>query len=182
MRILIADDNRAARLLLSRTLERWNFEVAAASDGETAWAMIADQRPSLLIANWMMPGLDGANLCRRLRRDADHAHVYILLLSAKDGLADVVAGLDAGADDYLIKPFDMEELRARVNVGIRVALSRVRRLDGLLSICCYCKRIRSDEDYWQQIESYIAQHFDARFTHGICPACLDRAFGEAKGA
>lgn len=190
MRALIADDDRITTAILARTLERWNFEVTVAHDGGTAWELLCgDHAPSLAILDWMMPTLDGPELCRRIRQDPARAHMYVLLLTSRDSRADVIAGLDAGADDYLIKPFDTEELRARVHVGIRVltlqehlaervaelqaALSKVKQLHGLLPICSYCKRIRTDQNYWEQLDSYITQHSDAQFSHGICPSCLD---------
>ena len=119
----------------------------------------------------MMPGIDGPDVCRRVRAELPDANMYLLLVTAREGRNDVVAGLDAGADDYVIKPFDPEELRARVAVGARVlglqqklaervnelqeALTNVKQLRGLLPICSYCKRIRGDDQYWQQVEGYI---------------------------
>ena len=98
-------------------------------------------------------------------------------------------GLDAGADDYLAKPFDRNELRARVQVGVRVvelqrhlaehikeletALSQVKQLQGILPICSYCKKIRDDQNYWQRVESYISDHSEAEFSHSICPSCYE---------
>ena len=131
--------------------------------------------------------MDGPDVCRRVRQELPLANMYLLLVTARESRGDVVAGLDAGADDYIIKPFDPEELRARVAVGLRVlglqqklaervaelqdALTNVKQLHGLLPICSYCKRIRGDDQYWQQVEGYIAEHSDAQFSHGICPAC-----------
>ena len=119
------------------------------------------------------------------------ASLYVILLTARDARADVVAGLDAGADDYLIKPFDLEELRARVQVGRRLvalqdrladrvaelqeALTKVKQLNGLLPICAYCKRIRTDQNYWEQVEHYVAEHSEAQFSHGICPPASTRS-------
>ncbi len=189
MRALIADDDRGTTAILSKTLQRWNIDVTVAHDGTAAWDLLRAGGPSLAIVDWMMPGLDGPELCRRIRLDPSLGHMYVILLTGRDKRADLVAGLDAGADDYMVKPFDAEELRARVQVGIRVvtlqerladrvaelqsALSRVKQLTGLLPICSYCKRIRSDQDYWEQVDSYVAQHSDAQFSHGICPQCYE---------
>ena len=145
----------------------------------------------------MMPGLDGIEICRRARSVTLPAPVYVLLLTARGEPADVVAGFDAGADDYLVKPFDPNELRARVRVGRRMlelqqrlaaqveqlqqAIASMKRLQGLLPICCYCKRIRSDENYWEQVDAYITEHSDVTFSHGICPECFSRAEAELEG-
>ena len=188
MRALIADDDRIATTILSRALAKWQFDVTLAHDGESAWSVIQTQAPQLAIVDWMMPALDGLGLCRRIRQDPTTAHMYLILLTSRDSRADVVAGLDSGADDYLVKPFDPEELRARLHVGVRVltlqerladrvteleaAVSTVKRLQGLIPICSYCKRIRSDSNDWEQLESYISEHSEAQFSHGICPPCL----------
>ena len=194
MRVLVADDEPMGALMLSRSLERWGLEVVVARDGEEAWRMIQDGGIKMAILDWVMPGADGPELCQRIRKAERHQHMHLILLTARNSRADVVAGLDAGADDYLIKPFDVEELRARVHVGIRVltlqdrladrvaelqeALTNVKQLSGLLPICSYCKRIRGDENYWERVESYITEHTDAKFSHGICPECYDTVMAQ----
>src|SRR5262245_28978952 len=113
MRALVADDDRTTTTILARALARWNLDVTVANDGGAAWdALMSSEAPSLAILDWMMPTIDGIEICRRIRQDASRAHMYVMLLTARDTRADLVAGLDAGADDYLIKPFDAEELRA----------------------------------------------------------------------
>src|SRR5258708_3054738 len=119
MRILIADDENISRTVLSRTLQPWDHEVVAPADGTSRWTLMREKPPAMVILDWMMPGLDGPTLCRRIRQDPALVHMYVLLLSARDSRHDLVAGLNAGADDYLTKPFDPDELRARVNVGQR---------------------------------------------------------------
>ena len=188
MRVLIAEDDRITGEILSRTLQRWSYETTVVSDGAQAWEHLRSATsPTLAILDWMMPEIDGPDVCRRVRAELPLANMYLLLVTAREGRGDVVAGLEAGADDYIIKPFDPEELRARVAVGIRVlglqqklaervselqaALTNVKQLSGLLPICSYCKRIRGDDQYWQQVEGYIAQHSEAQFSHGICPSC-----------
>ena len=181
MRILIADDDRMSTLMLGRALEHWGFEVVVVHDGGAAWTCITGETPpALAIVDWMMPGLDGIELCRRIRATPLPSPVYVILLTARNSRQDLVAGLEAGADDYLTKPFDPDELRARVHVGQRTLglIANIKRLTGLLPICSYCKRIRSDHDYWEQVDSYITEHTDARFSHGICPPCLAKVMDE----
>jgi phosphoserine phosphatase RsbU/P len=181
VRILIADDDRTSTMKLGRTLEQWEFDVVVAHDGLEAWESItSDKPPALAIVDWMMPGLDGIELCQRIRATSLRSPVYVILLTARTSRQDLVAGLEAGADDYLTKPFERDELRARIHVGQRTLglMANIKRLTGLLPICSYCKRIRSDTNYWEQVESYISDHTDARFSHGICPPCLEQAMGE----
>ena len=178
MRILIADDDRMSTTMLARTLEGWGFEVVVAHDGAAAWdCLTATPPPALAVIDWEMPGLSGIELCQRVRSTPLPSPVYVILLTARSSRQDLVAGLEAGADDYLTKPFDPDELRARIHVGQRTLalIANIKRLTGLLPICSYCKRIRSDDDYWEQVESYITDHTDALFSHGICPSCLTKA-------
>jgi sigma-B regulation protein RsbU (phosphoserine phosphatase) len=186
--VLVAEDDRVTAELLSRTLKRWEFDVTVVSNGAQAWDHLrAAAGPTLAILDWMMPELDGLEVCRRVRAELPLAHMYIILLTARESRGDLVTGLNAGADDYVTKPFDADELRARVQVGVRIltlqqalaerveelqaALSSVKQLRGLLPICSYCKRIRGDDQYWQQLEGYVSEHSDAQFSHGICPTC-----------
>jgi DNA-binding response OmpR family regulator len=142
----------------------------------------------------MMPVIVGPVLCRRVRHYPSRAQLYILILTGSRCWAEFVAGLDAGAEDYLTNPFVPDELRARVHVGLRVvslqerlservielesALSKVKELHALLPICSYCKSVRSDQNYWETVEDYVAQHVNVQFTHGICPTCFDKVVGE----
>ena len=191
MRVLVAEDDRIASAILAQTLRRWNLDVTVVADGGAAWRHLqAASTPTLAILDWMMPEIDGADVCRRVRREMPLANMYLVLLTSLEGRSHVIAGLEAGADDYLVKPFDPGELRARVDVGIRVlglqekladrvselqaALDNVKQLHGLLPICSYCKRIRGDDQYWQQVESYIADRSDAQFSHSICPPCYEK--------
>ncbi len=187
-RVLIAEDDSVSRIVLERTLRKWGHDLVVTHDGTQAWeALQKDDAPNLAILDWMMPGLEGPEVCRRLRALAQPVPTYIILLTARGGTEDLVAGLESGADDYVAKPFDQQELRSRLRVGQRVvslqkamadrvreledALGQVKQLKGLLPICAYCKSVRDDKNYWQRVETYITAHSDARFSHGICPDC-----------
>jgi CheY-like chemotaxis protein len=191
MRVVIAEDDPLSRRILEATLEGRGYDVVVTSDGLQAWNVIRrHDGPALAVLDWMMPRMDGVEICRRLRASPASNSLYIILLTSRTSREDVVAGLDAGADDYIAKPFDPDELRARLRVGARVldlqvslaervreleeALAQVSQLRALLPICAYCKKIRNDRDYWEQIETYVMKHSGARFSHGICPECFTK--------
>ncbi len=190
-RILIAEDDLTSRKMLERILFKWGYEVIAVSDGAQAWEWLQrEDAPRLVILDWMMPGLDGADVCRKVRAQNTPTPPYIIMLTTLSSKKDIVAGLQAGASDYLGKPFDNDELRARIEVGERVlrlqralaervqelqeALDHIKTLQGILPICSYCKKIRDDQNYWQQVESYIAQHANVEFSHSFCPECYEK--------
>ncbi len=188
MKILIAEDDPVSRRLLEITLSNWGYDVIVTNDGAWAWeALQAEDAPQLAILDWMMPGLDGPQICHKARETPATKSIYLILLTAKGEKSDLVAGLAAGADDFVTKPFNREELRARVQVGMRMvemqksladhvkeleaALSQVKQLQGILPICAHCKNVRDDQNYWQKMEHYVSEHSEAQFSHTICPDC-----------
>jgi phosphoserine phosphatase RsbU/P len=190
-RILVADDDPVSLRVLQKALEKWGHEVTVARDGTKAWQVLTrPEAPRMAILDWMMPGMDGPTICRRIQAVSSVPAPYLILLTARTDQIDVVAGLEAGANDYVTKPFYQAELRARVRVGVRIlslqdrlaervrdlelALKQVKHLRGLLPICMYCKKIRKDEDYWQQVETYLSEHTEAEFSHGVCPECYEK--------
>lgn len=199
MKILIAEDSRISRRLLEALLQKWGYEVLSTSDGNEAWtALQAEGAPQLAVLDWMMPGMDGTEICRRIRQQSSPEPTYIILLTARTRRKDIVAGLTAGANDFVSKPFDREELRARVRVGRRVvelqsvlanrieeltkALSQIRTLQGIIPICMHCHKIRSDEEAWDRMEAYVEKNSEAQFSHSICPDCLEKYHGEKAAA
>jgi DNA-binding response OmpR family regulator len=197
MRILVAEDDATARMAIETLLTSWGYRAMSVVNGADAWEVLqGPDPPRLAILDWLMPGLDGLEVCRRVRQALRSESVYVILLTARSGREDIVAGLESGADDYIIKPADPDELRARVQTGRRIvelqarlaarvreleeARSREKRLQGLLPICSYCKKIRSDQNYWQQVEEYLSDHADVLFSHGICPECFEAVQKEWK--
>jgi phosphoserine phosphatase RsbU/P len=191
MKVLIAEDDPVSRRLLQAALIKWGYDVSVTTNGREAWeALQTPDPPTLLVLDWLMPEMDGTEVCREVRQSLAHRSAYIILLTSRGSKEDIIKGLEAGADDYVTKPFDHGELRARVQVGSRVvrlqttladrvreledAISSVKTLQGLLPICCYCKKIRDDGNYWHRVESYIAGHANVRFSHGICPDCSEK--------
>jgi CheY-like chemotaxis protein len=191
MQVLIAEDDLVSRRVLEKFLAKWGYEVLSVGSGSEAWEILQRKdAPHLIILDWMMPGFGGVELCRMIRKAGKPSPAHIILVTARAGKPDVAEGLKAGADDYVIKPFDHAELQARIMGGVRVvelqlslsrrvrelerAVASVKRLQGLLPICSYCKKIRDDSYYWRNVEAYISEHTGAEFSHGICPECFDQ--------
>lgn len=189
-RILLAEDDNDSRRVLAHYLTVWGFRVIEARDGlEAAAILAADDAPPIALVDWMMPGMEGVEVCASVRGRTDRPFTYLILLTARADKTEIAAGLDAGADDYVTKPCDPTELRARIKAGERVVelertlarqvvalretLDQVRQLKELIPICAWCKRVRDDEDYWHSIEEYLHVQTGSDFTHGICPHCLE---------
>jgi DNA-binding response OmpR family regulator len=200
MKILVAEDDAVTRRMLVVTLERLGWDVITAEDGNAAWHVFETLKgkdaPEIAVLDWMMPGIEGIEICRRLHTTPGFELVYIILVTSRGGKEDLSYGLAAGANDYVTKPFDPVELEARVRVGQRMvklqrslaarvteveaALAHVQRLQGLLPICSYCKKVRNEANYWEQVESYFTTHSDLDFTHSICPQCTEKMLREVE--
>lgn len=195
MKILIAEDDPISSKLLLSNLTKWGHEVEAVSDGAAAAdACEGDVLFDMAILDWMMPGLEGPEVGRKIKNSVDKGFTYVILLTAKTQKDDIVEALEAGADDYITKPWDAAELKARIRAGERVvtlerrlekkvadlesALAEVRQLQGIVPICSWCKKVRDDSDYWGSVEEYITSRSEAKFSHSICPECMAERYPE----
>ncbi len=198
MRILIAEDDFTSRGMLTAVLKKAGHEPVETVNGLEAWeALQQPDAPRLVVLDWMMPEMDGLEVLRRVRALPGDRPPYILMLTSKIDKAEIIAGLDAGANDYLPKPFDVGELRARVEVGRRMvemqdelagkigelqrALAEIKTLRGIVPICASCKKIRDDHGYWSQVEVYVRDHTEAEFSHSVCPECMKKLYPEFAG-
>ena len=191
MKILIAEDDLTSRRRLEAVLTKWGYEVVSCSNGKQAWERLQNANtPKLAILDWVMPEMGGIEVCRRLRELDTQDPVYVLLLTVRKEKENIICGLEAGADDYITKPFEPDELQARIRVGCRVlqlqeklvnhikdlqdSLQHIKTLQGILPICSYCKNIRDDKNYWEEVEEYVIKHSNVDFTHSICPKCYEK--------
>jgi phosphoserine phosphatase RsbU/P len=177
MKILVAEDDPVSVKILQLTLEHYGHEVITTGTGEEAWEAFDREPVRTIVSDWMMPGMTGLELCRRVRARAKTDYTYFILLTANTtGRENLREAMDAGIDDFLPKPLDREVIMMRLRVAERILefSTQIRQLKELLPICMYCKRIRDDSDYWQQVESYIHTHTGSNFSHGICPDCFQK--------
>lgn len=195
MLILIAEDDFTSRTVLAGILKKEGHEVMVTVNGAEAWqALQQPDAPALAIFDWIMPEMNGLELVRRVRTLPCDRPPYVIMLTSKGEKADIMAGLDAGANDYLSKPFDPGELRARIEVGCRMvemqdalaskihelrqAFDQIKILRGILPICMSCKKIRDYQGCWNEVEVYVRDHTEANFSHGICPQCMKKLYPE----
>jgi DNA-binding response OmpR family regulator len=195
-RVLLAEDEPVTRRLLEAQMTRFGFEVVPVSDGLKAWDVLqTPEAPSLVVLDWNMPGLDGPEVCQKIRSSPRSNYTYMLLVTARAAKSDVVQGLSAGADDFVSKPVDPDELHARLKTGERIvrleqtlaaqvkelqaASEHVRELQGMIPICMHCKRIRNQSQIWEKVETYIEHRSGAKFSHALCSECLNEHYPDA---
>jgi CheY-like chemotaxis protein len=190
--ILIVDDNPTNLGVLFDYLKELGYRVLVHTNGESAITAIRHMPPDIVLLDVMMPGMDGFETCRRLKADNATKDIPVIFMTALTDTVDEVNGLEAGAVDYITKPIKVEIVSARIhthlafrstqkqleekNLQLQQALKNVKILSGLLPICANCKKIRDDEGFWQQVEIYIRDHTDAKFSHGICPDCMESLY------
>jgi len=187
--ILVVDDNPQNLQLVAGLLsETHTCDLCFASNGPEALEVMGNITPDLVLLDVNMPGMNGYQVCQAIRSDENLREIPVIFLTAQRDSDFIVKGFEAGGSDYVVKPFESRELLARVQVQLELklkrdelqrrnneleaAISRIRRLEGIISICMYCKKIREDDSSWQQLETYISEHSDALFSHGICPDCF----------
>jgi PleD family two-component response regulator len=186
--ILIVDDTPANLQLLSNMLSAEGYKVRMAPSGKLALMSAQAAPPDLILLDIKMPGLNGYQVCEQFKADPRTRDVPVIFLSALDQTEDKIKAFTVGGVDYITKPFQLEEVMARVETHLwlrmlqtqlsrRVqeleqAMAQIKTLRGLLPICANCKKIRDDRGYWQEVDLYIHQHTEVDFSHGICPDCL----------
>lgn len=188
MNILIAEDDFTSRLMLQVILENWKYNVVSVVDGDEAWDILKQpDAPQIAILDWEMPELDGVEVCKRVRELERDNPIYIIMLTGRDSKEDIIRGFDAGADDYVTKPFNENELMARIRVAERIvtiqgslndtveelrqAIEYMKTLKGVISVCDTCYKIKNQENEWQELKEYIDHYPDDRFSHSLCPEC-----------
>lgn len=192
--ILVVDDMPGNLGVLFEALYAAGYNVLIQDNGESALELLNTFQPDLILLDILMPGMDGFEVLRRLKNNPLTQDIPVIIITALLAHDDEVKGLKLGAADYITKPFHVETVLARVQIHIanrnlqkmlieqneklKQALDNIKTLSGLIPICARCKKIRDDQGYWNQIESFIQQHTDAIFSHGLCPECAEHLYGK----
>ena len=177
MKILAVEDDPVARAVLHQALRRLGHEVIDAGDGAEALRKLEKEPVRVIVSDWMMPEMDGLALCRAVRARVQADYVYFILLTGRTADVDNQReAIEAGVDDFLSKPLNSQDIWMRLRVAERILryATEVRQLEAFLPICGYCKKVRDDQNYWQQIESYINERTGTDFSHSVCPDCYQR--------
>ena len=154
--------------------------VVTACNSEEGWNAFQKNPFPVVISAWLTPETRGVELCRRIRASETTQYCYVILLTPPEGQSRYLEAMRAGADDLVSKPYEADELRASLLAAERITglQGRAKRLDGVLSTCMYCKKIRDESNHWVHIEQYISQRTEASFSHGVCPDCYSQALGQ----
>lgn len=174
MKILVAEDDMISRKLLTTTLKQFGHEVKAFENGADAWADFDASPVRVIVSDWLMPGLDGLDFCRKVRKRSATEYTYFILLTANvQGKDTYMEAMNAGIDDFLAKPLDRDQIWMRLKVAERILkyATTIQNLESMLPICSYCKKVRDDNNYWQQVETYLSNRTGTSFSHSVCPTC-----------
>jgi len=189
VKVLIAEDEFTTRMMVQVCLENWGYRVESVTNGVDALRVLQKpEAPHIAILDWEMPELNGVEVCRKVKEMNAETPPYVILLTGRDSKADIVKGFDAGADDYMTKPFNDNELRARVRVAerlvrtqsslsetvaeLRDALNQLEMLESGIALCGSCKKVYNiDDDQWHGFEDILEYGADPRFVRATCPAC-----------
>jgi sigma-B regulation protein RsbU (phosphoserine phosphatase) len=175
-KVLIVENDPISRLYMEASLATLGLDSEIAESGEEAIAILKTQQIRLIVSDWLMPDMGGLDLCR-LVRALNGEYVYFIQYMPVDATKDNEdAAIETGVDDFLQKPVNLRDLRIRLHVASRIldCTEHIQKLEALVPICSYCKSVRDDEDYWQQIEKYVGERTGSSFTHSVCPACYQR--------
>ena len=175
MKILVVDDQPAFLEIMVEIVETLGHEPVPARNGLVGLELLDRHPIRVVVTDWVMPEMDGLELVRRIRGANRQRYTYVMMLTALDSAEDYLEGMRAGADDFITKPITIEKLEVRLRVAERIVglQEHVRLLEGLLSICMYCKKVRVSDDAWTSVEQYVEARSDASFSHDICPACYE---------
>ena len=177
MKILVAEDDVISRKLLCTTLEQFGHSVVAFPNGQEAWDAFDAEPYRVIVSDWLMPKMDGLEFCRRVRNRVDTEYTYFILLTANaHGKENYLEAMQSGIDDFLPKPLDRDTIWMRLRVAERILrfATQISQLEAMMPICSYCKKVREDENYWEQVETYILNRTGTAFSHSVCPACYER--------
>ncbi len=178
--ILIVDDSIEILQVLGALLTQRGYEIAIATDAEKALEFVDNDYPDLILLDVMMPGLDGFELCQKIKEIEGFNEIPILFLTGLTDPGDIVKGFEAGGVDYISKPFNDAELLARVktHIGLKKARDEINILRGTIPICARCRKIKDEDGYWKLVEEYIESHSDLLFSHGLCDKCSLELYGK----
>jgi len=177
LKILAVEDDPVARRILVQALHRLGYDdVTEVQDGTEALVQLEKEPARVIVSDWIMPGMDGLGLCRQVRSRKSEYVYFILLTSREADIENQREAIEAGVDDFLVKPLNLQELWMRLRVAERILryATQVQQLEAFLPICSYCKKVRDDKNYWQQIEGYINARTGSEFSHSVCPDCYAR--------
>jgi PleD family two-component response regulator len=192
--VLIVDDVPKNIQVVAGVLSQIQIRMAVAQNASQAFEILERISPDLILLDVMLPDIDGFEICRRLKESPVHRDIPVIFLTAKVDPLDLIQGFEAGAIDYVVKPFNPLELKVRVQTQLELkrardaqkelitelqrALDQVKLLSGMIPMCSSCKKVRDDAGYWKQVEEYIESRSEALVSHGLCPECVRNLYPE----